>query len=220
MAELHSVTYSRWALADLQVHTPADRCQRYGDVGGPDPNTAFAEQLVKAHARAGVQVMAVTDHNRVDWWPVLAAAGREHGVTVFPGLEINVNKCHLLMLWDCTQEGYALAGRFLSSLFDPGVDPLHADRTPRAVPSGSVLDWAKQAARLHGLVLVPHATARDNGLFGRNVCNTSSEVAQSGVVLGFDVVGASGRPWRARRRRGPARHRSRRPGARRAGTAR
>lgn len=191
MGELRSVTHLRWTLADLQVHTPADRCHRYGDVGGPDPNETFAEQLVKAHAQAGVQVMAVTDHNRVDWWPVLAAAGREHGVTVFPGLEINVNKCHLLMLWDCTQEGYALAGRFLGSLFAPGVAPLSPDRTPRPVPSGSVLDWARRATELNGLVLAPHATAKDIGLFGRNVCNTSSEVAQSGVVVGFDVVGST-----------------------------
>jgi hypothetical protein len=191
MAKLRTATFSRWMLADLQVHTPADRCQRYGDVGGPDPNEAFAEQLIKAHARAGVQVIAVTDHNRVDWWPMLAAAGREHGVTVFPGLEINVNKCHLLMLWDCTEAGYALAGRFLGGLFDPGVEPLSPDRTPRPVSSGSVLDWARRASELNGLVLAPHATAKDIGLFGRNVCNTSSEVAQSGVVVGFDVVGSS-----------------------------
>lgn len=185
------VTYSRWLLADLQVHTPADRAQRYGDVGGPDPNEEFADRLVEAHANAGVTVMAVTDHNRIDWWPVLAAAGARHGVTVFPGLEINVNKCHLLMVWDCTGDGYALAGRFLGGLFEPGVDPLTADRTPRAVSTGSVLDLARRAGQLNGLVLAPHATAAGMGLFGKNVCNVSSEVAQSGLILGFDVVGSN-----------------------------
>ena len=79
--------YSRWVLADLQVHTPADFHQKYGNVGGPTPNAAFAETLIKARAAAGVSVIAVTDHNTLDWYSVLAEAGRRHGVTDFPGIE-------------------------------------------------------------------------------------------------------------------------------------
>lgn len=49
------MSYSRWLLTDLQVHTPADRAQRYGNVGGPEPNRSFAEVLIRAHADAGVR---------------------------------------------------------------------------------------------------------------------------------------------------------------------
>jgi hypothetical protein len=59
------VGYSRWTLADLHVHTPVDFNHHYGDVGGPQPNAAFATTLIKAHADAGVTVMAVTDHNTI-----------------------------------------------------------------------------------------------------------------------------------------------------------
>lgn len=78
--------FSRFYLCDLQVHTPADARQGYGDVGGRDPNRAFADRLVKAHAEAGVQVLAVSDHNRVDWFPVLRDAGDAVGVWVFPAM--------------------------------------------------------------------------------------------------------------------------------------
>jgi len=40
-------------LRDLQMHTPADARQGYGDVAGRKPNIKFATQLVKAHADAG-----------------------------------------------------------------------------------------------------------------------------------------------------------------------
>src|SRR5690349_8794075 len=93
------VGYSRWALADPHVHTPADFHHRYGDVGGPQPNAAFAATSIKAHADAdadadadaGVTVMGVTDHNMLSWYPMLAYAGRAYGVTLFPCVEFNVN---------------------------------------------------------------------------------------------------------------------------------
>jgi predicted metal-dependent phosphoesterase TrpH len=85
------MTYSRFYLCDVQVHSAADAYQGYGDVGGPEPNEIFARQLVEAHARAGVTVMAFTDHNRVDWYPALRTAGLAVGVAVFPGLEFSVN---------------------------------------------------------------------------------------------------------------------------------
>ncbi len=106
------MTFSRFFLCDLQVHTPADAQQRYGNVGGPDPHPAFAERLIKAHVAAGVQIIAVTDHNRIDWYPMLRDAGDQYGVTVFPGLEISVNGCHLLVIWE--REEYAFAQRFLN----------------------------------------------------------------------------------------------------------
>jgi hypothetical protein len=55
----------------------ADVRQGYGDVGRRVPNEAFARHLIEAHARAGVEVMAVSDHNRVDWYPALRQVGDE-----------------------------------------------------------------------------------------------------------------------------------------------
>jgi ABC-type lipoprotein export system ATPase subunit len=183
--------YSRWLLADLQVHSPADRQQKYGDVGGPEPNEQFARRLLQAHKDAGVEILAVTDHNTVAWWPVLNELAPEFGLYVFPGMEINVNKCHLLAIWERNDQGLLLAKQFLANCFDPGVDPLEKNRTPRPV-EGSFLKVAEEAVRTRGLVFAPHATMKRIGLFAKDVCNTSAQVAKSGLVSGFDVIGDRG----------------------------
>lgn len=180
--------YSRFYLADLQVHTPADLQQGYGDVGGRDPNPAFAERFMAAHERAGVQVIAVTDHNRVDWYPVLAEAGSRHGVTVFPGLEFSVNGCHLIGVWDCTRRGYALAQQFLGQLFTPGVNPVE-DARPLVVTRGQVLELAREVVDHQGLAFAPHATMKANGAFAKGVCSNAVEIAQSEDVTAFDICG-------------------------------
>lgn len=133
------MSYSRFYLCDLQVHTPADHQQCYGDVGGREPNDKFAQQLVEAHAKAGVNVFAVTDHNRVDWYPVLKKAGDAVGVAVFPGMEFSVNGCHLLAIWDRTTDGYKLAQRFLGQLFEPGEEPFTQNAPRPATRTGTGL---------------------------------------------------------------------------------
>lgn len=184
------MSYSRFFLCDLQVHTPADRDHRYGNVGGPAPNEKFARQLIEAHKQAGVEVIAVTDHNRIDWYPVLRAVGEELGAYVFPGVEVSVNGCHLLLIWDRTEEGYRLAQQFLPTLWAPGEPPFDAPSgKPRPVSRGQVLDVAKNATDHHALVFAPHATKSRMGLFATHVCRNADEVAQSGLVLGFDVYG-------------------------------
>lgn len=185
------MSYSRWLLADLQVHTPADKNQGYGDAGGPEPNVAFARTLIEAHRDAGVQIIAVTDHNTVSWWPILNEVGDELNLHVFPGIEINVNKCHLMAIWERDERGHKLAEQFIAGCFEPGVDPLDPDRTPKPV-EGSVLKIAEKAAAAKALVFAPHSTMKRIGLFASNVCNTSSTVAKSQAMSGFDVIGDKG----------------------------
>src|SRR5207244_1556880 len=120
-------------------------------------------------------------------------AGRQYGVTVFPGIEFNVNKCHLMAIWDCTADGHRCGQQFLSYLFPPGRPALTERREPNPTLAGSPLDLAKTAVETFGaLVLAPHSTAKNIGLFASNVCNTSDQVAQSGYVAGFDVWGQEG----------------------------
>ena len=156
------------------------------------PTSPSLESWWEAHADASVEVIAVTDHNRVDWYPELRAAGEEVGVYVFPGIEISVNRCHLIAIWDRTSEGYELAQRFVQTLWDPGVTPFYPNGDPRPVTSGQVLEIAERAGGHRALVFAPHSTASRMGLFARGVCSNHSEVAQSGSVLGFDMHGNAG----------------------------
>lgn len=177
-------------LCDLQVHTPADKRQGYGDAGGREPNPEFARILVEAHQKAGVRVMAVTDHNRVDWYPMLREVGDELGVFVFPGLEFSVNRCHLLTIWDRTDQGYQLSQQFLGRLWDPGTSPFEHNGDPRVVSKGAVRDWVETAAtEFKALVLAPHATMKDIGFLAKGVCTNRREVIETGLISGYDVWG-------------------------------
>lgn len=184
--------FSRYYLCDLQVHTPADSQHRYGDAGGRDPNPDFARTLIRAHADAGVRVLAVTDHNRVDWFVSLRDAGDDLDVFVFPGTEISVNGCHLLVIWGREEEGFRLAQQFLDTCWDPGAARFADNGDPLPVGRGQVRDVVETARRHKALVLAPHSTARRIGIFASGVCRNRAEVVKTGLVSGFDVVGVRG----------------------------
>ena len=57
---------------------------------------------------------------------------------------------------------------------------------------GSVLKIAEKAAAAKALVFAPHSTMKHIGLFATNVCNTSSTVAKSRAMSGFDLIGDKG----------------------------
>lgn len=182
---------SRFHLCDLQVHTPADSHHKYGDVGGREPNSAFAARLIEAHAKAGVTVLAVSDHNRVDWYPALKEAGDANGVFVFPAMEFSVNRCHLLAIWDRTDLGFEMAQQFLTTLWKPGEDPFMQNGDPRPVGNGQVIELAERVREHKGIVIAPHATAKNIGFFGSGVCTNRAEVIQAGVISAYDVWGNS-----------------------------
>ncbi|HXM55655.1 MAG TPA: AAA family ATPase, partial [Candidatus Dormibacteraeota bacterium] len=186
------MSFSRFHLADLQVHTPADPDHEYGPEWGPEPDRAFAEELVARCREAGLGVIAITDHNRLDWWPVVHEAGGRAGLAVFPGLEISVNGCHLLAIWEASPRGYELGQRFLAGLWPPAESPFDASGHPRVVSKGQVAEVAAQAGEHQALVLAPHSTAAKSGLFGPGVCRNADEVARSGLIAGFDVHGSAG----------------------------
>jgi hypothetical protein len=74
---------------------------------GTDP----PDRLVAAAAVAGLDVVALTDHDTVDGWPAARGAGRAAGVTVVPGVEIST-----------VLRGAGV--HLLAYLLDPGYPPL------------------------------------------------------------------------------------------------
>ena len=184
--------YSRFYLTDLQVHTPADPQQGYGDWGSKDPNPAFAKKLIEQCVARNLRVFAVTDHNRVDWYPVLREEGEKHDVFVFPGVEVSINRCHLLMIWDRTEEGFSLAEQFLATCWAPGAERFAANGDPLPVGTGQVADVAERAIRHKALVFTPHATQKDIGFFAKGVCTNRAEVIKKNLIAGFDVYGNPG----------------------------
>ena len=110
---------------------------------------------------------------------------------MFPGVEVSINRCHLLIVWERSDEGYGLAQQFLVSCWDPGADRFAANGDPVPVGIGQVADVAERAVRHKGLVFAPHSTQKDIGFFARGVSNRA-EVIKKNLITGFDIYGNTG----------------------------
>jgi len=71
---------------DLQVHTEASPCSR-----------AAPEDVVTAAVDAGLDGIAVTDHDTLDGYPAVSEAAPEE-LAVLPGVEVTTDQGHLLAL--------------------------------------------------------------------------------------------------------------------------
>lgn len=85
---------AKWFKCDLHLHTPASQC--FTD------KTVTAEQWVQVAIEAGLQCVAVTDHNSGGLIDEIKTAAIGTGLVVFPGVEItcDTSKIHLLILFD------------------------------------------------------------------------------------------------------------------------
>ncbi len=84
---------------DLHVHTPGSGC--YEDHVVPELNLHTAAEDIVAGARAaGLDAMAVTDHNTVRRVAEIQAAARANGLVVWPGVEVTARGGHMLAVFD------------------------------------------------------------------------------------------------------------------------
>lgn len=81
-----------WAV-DLHTHTPGSSDCREEDFGS-------AEDFVQAAIAAGLDAVAITDHNRADWCEDIAAAAADTDLVVLPGFELSTSDGHLLGIWE------------------------------------------------------------------------------------------------------------------------
>lgn len=178
------MSFSRFYLTDLQVHSFKDKNQKYGNYQGKDEQ--FAEDLVQAHLDRGVEVFALTDHLSTEMWPVVYEAGQRLGATVFPGFEASVHHCHLLFIWDCNADGHRRATQFMGRLFDVDEDLLDESGGYRTVKK-EVREVLADAAKAGALVIAPHSTKQDMGFFASKVVVDPRDIIRSGGIHGFDV---------------------------------
>ncbi|MBI2917070.1 MAG: PHP domain-containing protein [Chloroflexi bacterium] len=84
---------------DLHVHTPGSGC--YEDHVVPELNLRTSpEDLVSAARVAGLDAIAITDHNTVKGVAGIQATARGNGLVVWPGVEVTTRGGHLLAIFD------------------------------------------------------------------------------------------------------------------------
>ncbi len=164
---------SRWWKCDLHVHTPAS----YDFVD----STASPEEWVQAAIGAGVEAVAVTDHNDHRWVSKVQAAAKGTGLIVFPGVEITVSGgIHLLALLDPQATGDAIA----AVLGACGIRPDMFGK-PEAYSPSSFLDVAEIVAK-QGICLAAHADDADGLL--RKLVKVAADGGTSGDRTLQDII--------------------------------
>lgn len=79
---------------DLHVHTPASRDMH------SRWRAAKPADLIEQALKGDLQVIAVTDHNSVEWCDSIREAAAGTGLHVFPGVEISTSEGHILAIFD------------------------------------------------------------------------------------------------------------------------
>ncbi len=88
--------------ADLHIHTPKSNCY--------SQKTVTPEQLVDAALAAGLEIIAITDHNTAEAVDEVRRVAAEKGLAVFPGIELSTRGGHVLALFDLDTPVEALDG--------------------------------------------------------------------------------------------------------------
>jgi len=78
--------------ADLHIHSPKSLC--YND------KSVTPKQVVDAALAAGLQIIAVTDHNTFEAVDSIRDKSKKKGLCVFPGIELSTKAGHFLALFD------------------------------------------------------------------------------------------------------------------------
>lgn len=158
---------ARWWKCDLHVHTP--KSDDYGS--GPTQaalKARTAQDWVLDYMRAGLDCIAITDHNSGDWIDDLksaetALAKEKHAeyrkLHIFPGVEISVNGgVHVLAIFDPSKGSRDIVGLL-------GACGYHgAPGKSDAVTDKSFTQVVDEIVKLGGIVIPAHAD-KDNGLF-------------------------------------------------------
>ncbi len=93
----HIIPGSHYRKIDLHIHTPQSKDYRVEGVSARD--------IVDAAISAGLDAIAVTDHNDYRYIDLVQEAAVGTGLVVFPGVEISTRDGHLIALLDPTKKG-------------------------------------------------------------------------------------------------------------------
>ncbi len=176
---------ARWWKFDFHTHTPASRDYRDSEVTPTDWLLAFM--------RAGIDCVAVTDHNSGAWVDLLKSELRQleeqvhpefRRLCLFPGVEITANGgTHVLALFDpgkSTGDVRDLLGA-VQYRGEPGESSRAADY--------SVVQIVEQVTKRGGIVIPAHVD-RDRGLWDLTG-NTLEPVLTSKDVYAVEIVDPS-----------------------------
>ena len=182
---------ARWWKFDFHTHTPAST----GDYGrGPDQ-----EKLMKLtprdwlldYMRAGIDCVAITDHNTGEWIDKLKTALDElerekpdgfRPIHIFPGMEISVNAgIHLLAIFD--ESATSADMNVLLGLVDYTGNPGKCDDETR-----KSFEDVVDAIHGRGGIAIPAHVDKENGLFSAEPVRTLKSRLGCQNILAMELI--------------------------------
>ncbi len=155
---------ARFWRSDLQVHSPLEREFKPGTSrSSREKIKAAAEKWVNAALKAKLEVVAITEHNSVEFLPYLQEAAKDR-LVLFPGVEVSTgNGYHVLCLFEPGTKAADIQP-FLNKLGIEAGNERYDDGKVRSADSewtfGKVLE---EVERRQGVCIAPHVR-REKGL--------------------------------------------------------
>ena len=159
---------ANFLLADLHLHTPDDlqfTCPPGTDIESERGKAGFAAAYIEAAKDKGLSILAVTEHNSVEWIDSIRNAASGSGITVFPGFEIGTasgsDGVHLLCIFEPDRLKDELDD-LLTQMGLPRGRRFHEDRTPKLcdMQVDRAIDFVQENS---GITIAPHVL-RENGI--------------------------------------------------------
>lgn len=148
---------ARFYRCALQVN-PHHYGQTYQGQANQGDQLSHAQEIVEKAVEAGIEVLAITDHNSVESVAAFRSASIDRPVTVFPGFEVSSSEgVHLLCLYPPNTDDDQL-GRYLGELGIRGTGPSTDPATK------TFAEMLADVDSQGGISIAAHAT-NDGGLF-------------------------------------------------------
>lgn len=174
----HTTANQSWArfwAVDLHVHTPGSDDAKDADFGTPD-------DIVKAAIEAGLDAIAITDHNTAAWVERMHLAADGSGLIILPGLELSTPQGHLLGIWE---EGTAAAVLedvlILMGISRPKFGKLDA------LTSKSMSECAREIVAAGGIAMAAHVD-KEKGILTQPVQTHVNQMLADTNISAFEYV--------------------------------
>lgn len=169
--------WARFWAVDLHVHTPGSDDARDEDFGDP-------AAIVQAALDAGLDAIAVTDHNTAAWCDRMTAAAQGTGLVVLPGFELSTSDGHLLGVWE---EGTP-ASKLEDVLVQLGI-PRDQFGQLDIVGAKGMADCAEVIVKGGGVAIAAHID-KEKGLLKQPVQTHVNRLLADDAISAFEYVHA------------------------------
>ncbi|MDO8151244.1 AAA family ATPase [Isoptericola sp. b408] len=168
-------SWARFWAVDLHVHTP-------GSSDANDEDFGSAADIVNAALQAGLDAIAVTDHNTAAWCAQMAQAAKGTTLVVLPGFELSTQEGHLLGIWE---EGTAPSA-LEDVLVRLGIQRSQLGSTDVVAAKGMV-ECAAEIVAAGGLAIAAHID-KERGILKQPVQTHVNQLLANPSIGAFEYV--------------------------------